>query len=197
VYEVLKAAPERSASLAMLAEAAALSDRRVKVVVAQLDAMGVARRQGHGATARVRLVRDFRDASELDHFATSYETRFETDREKLDDMMHYAQTTQCRVRFQATYFGELRDDDCEHCDNCRDHPAENAVHDPAPEAAPERVAIDAPPEPALPFACGDHVVHRRFGRGAVEEVTGEHVRVRFDRASVGTKVLSPEYLRAG
>jgi ATP-dependent DNA helicase RecQ len=197
VYEVLAATADRRSSVAALMEAANLSERRVKVVLAQLDAMGVARRSGTGPSASVRLVREFRDASELDAFATSYESRFETDRQKLDDMMHYAQTTDCRVRFLATYFGEERDGECQHCDTCRDHPAENAVTPESTEAAapagplgvPDRSEVGPPT-----FACGDPVVHESFGRGAIEEVTDEHVRVRFEAAGIGSKVLSPEFL---
>ncbi len=40
---------------------------------------------------------------------------------------------------------------------------------------------------------GDVVLHRSFGRGSVEAVTDEHVRVRFEE--VGEKVVSPDYLR--
>ena len=138
IYELLGAAPEHEASLAALAEASGLSARRTQVIVAQLDAMGVAKRRGSGAGASVRLIRDFADMSELDRFATSYESRFETDREKLADMMHYAQTTDCRVRCLATYFGEAAGSDCEHCDTCRDHPAEvgPATVPPRPQPLP-------------------------------------------------------------
>ena len=138
VYEILGAAPDHEATLAAIAETAGLSARWTQVIVAQLDAMGVARRRGSGSAASVRLLRDFADVGELDRFASSYEARFDTDREKLADMMRYAQTTDCRVRCLATYFGEAADVDCEHCDTCRDHPAEvgPATEPPTPEPLP-------------------------------------------------------------
>jgi ATP-dependent DNA helicase RecQ len=148
VYERLAAAPDHEATLAALADASGLSARRTQVIVAQLDAMGVARRRGSGAAASVRLVRDFTDVAELDRFATSYEARFETDREKLDDMMHYAQTTDCRVRCLATYFGESAEEDCGHCDTCRDHPAR--VLPPLADGPPSLVRPKRPPAPLGP-----------------------------------------------
>jgi ATP-dependent DNA helicase RecQ len=170
------------AKLAALAESTGLSDRRVKVIVAQLDAMGVARR----STDRVRLLRAFNDAAELDRFVTSYESRFETDNEKLDAIMHYAQSTECRARRLAEYFGDEHEGECRHCDNCRDHPEENA-------ASPEAASAPSSPEPEpLPFRKGQTVQHREFGAGSVEEVSGQHVRVHFEQ--VGPKVVLPEYL---
>jgi ATP-dependent DNA helicase RecQ len=121
------------ATLAALAESTGISERRVKVIVAQLDAMGVARR----SPKRVRLLRSFADPEELDRFATSYEARFDTDKEKLDAIMRYAQSTECRVKRLAEYFGDDYGDDCLHCDNCRDRPAENAEKLAHPESFQE------------------------------------------------------------
>jgi len=188
-YEALRAfgsgGGDGDAALAALASAAGLSERRIKVIVAQLDAMGIAMR----SRGRVRLIRVFEDPGELDRFATSYEARFETDREKLDAIMAYAQSTDCRVKRLATYFGEDYAGQCRHCDNCRDRPAESA-------ASPEATAIPSLPEvEPLPFHKGQAVRHHEFGAGSVEEVTVEHVRVRFDQ--IGQRVVHPEYLREG
>jgi ATP-dependent DNA helicase RecQ len=122
VYDAIRAFGG-DATLAALAESTALSDRRIKVIVAELDAMGIARR----SPKRIRLLRTFADSGELDRFATSYEARFDTDKEKLDAIMRYAQSTECRVKRLAEYFGEEYGQDCQHCDNCRDRPAENAA----------------------------------------------------------------------
>ena len=122
IYDTIRAFGG-DATLAALAESTALSERRVKVIIAELDAMGIARR----SPKRVRLLRTFADLEELDRFATSYESRFESDKDKLDAIMRYAQSTECRVRRLAEYFGEDYGQDCLHCDNCRDRPAENAA----------------------------------------------------------------------
>lgn len=182
-WVALSSSPDRAATVEELAEATGLAERRAKVIVAQLDAMGVASKRGRDG---VTLVRAFADAAEFEAFATSYESRLESDREKLDDMMRYAQTTRCRVRYLCEYFGEPHDADCGHCDNCRDHPAETAA--PVHVHRPEPALTEAEP---LPFAPGDVVRHRSFGRGAVEEVTPEHVRVRFD---AGPRTVRADYL---
>lgn len=39
--------------------------------------------------------------------------------DKLDQMLHYAESSTCRVRYIREYFGEKVTDDCERCDNCR------------------------------------------------------------------------------
>jgi ATP-dependent DNA helicase RecQ len=184
IYDAIRAFGG-DATLAALAESTGISDKRVKVIVAQLDAMGIARR----SPRRVRLLRTFADHGELDRFATSYESRFDTDKEKLDAIMHYAQSTDCRVKRLSEYFGEDHQCECHHCDNCRDHPAENA-------GSCETTAMPNLTAPeSLPFQKGQTVRHREFGAGSVEEVTAEHVRVRFDQ--VGSKVVHAEYLIEG
>jgi ATP-dependent DNA helicase RecQ len=171
------------ATLAAIRESTALAEKRVRVILAELDAMGIARR----SPGRVRLVRTFADDAELDRFATSYEARFETDQDKLDAMMRYAQSTACRARILADYFGESREEDCNHCDNCRDHPAEHAgtrdAH--SPDAS-------SPAPGGAGFHAGDTVQHRLFGRGQVTEVTSEHVRVNFEQ--FGEKAVSAGHL---
>ena len=39
--------------------------------------------------------------------------------DKLEKMLHYAESTTCRVRYIREYFGEKVSDDCGRCDNCR------------------------------------------------------------------------------
>ena len=170
----------RSASA--VAEITKLGDRRVKVIVAELDAMGVVKRK-RGA---LEVVRQFEDRHELDRFATSYESRFATDRDKLEEMMLYAQSTGCRVRRIVEYFGEELVDDCGHCDNCRDRSAEAEVR--VSEAAPD---LGIREQETLPFAVGDSVRHTTFGAGQVLEVTSEHVRAAFDE---GEKTVALGFL---
>ena len=68
-------------------------------------------------------MRDFESLEELDTFLSAYEERHRSDRERLQRMMRYGQTTQCRWRFLADYFDEVMDEDCGHCDNCRERAA--------------------------------------------------------------------------
>jgi ATP-dependent DNA helicase RecQ len=98
-----------------LAELSGLPERKTKVIVALLDAAGVmARRRG-----RVRQVRDFADDQELGLALDAYEQRYATDRERIELVMHYAQSPECRMQVLRAYFGEDRAEPCGRCDNCR------------------------------------------------------------------------------
>ncbi|MDB4940858.1 MAG: ATP-dependent helicase RecQ [Labilithrix sp.] len=184
VHEALRAYGG-PAPVAAIAEQTAISEKRVKVIVAQLDAMGIARR----SPGKAQLTREFASPAELDAFTSSYESRFQTDQEKLEDMMTYAQSTGCRMKRICEYFGEHLEDDCGHCDNCRDHPAEIA-------APVERASSDPhlPEAVEMPFAAGAQVEHASFGKGVTVEVTPEHVRVEFE--DVGEKTVHADYLQA-
>jgi len=197
VYELLVAEGSgRGVSIARIAEVSGLHAKRVRVIAAQLEGAGIVER------ARGRLVkrRDFADEVEVDAFLTEYEQRHTSDRERLDTMMRYAQSTRCRARMITEYFGDTLDNDCDHCDNCRDHPATAAVTPvvPPPGAAdapwigpvPEaRFAAQSPPA----FQVGDRVRHRRFGEGEVQGMDGERATVAFAKA--GTKVIQASYLK--
>jgi ATP-dependent DNA helicase RecQ len=98
-----------------LAEAVQLTERRVKVVAAQLEGVGVVTRQRD----RILPLRQVRDEAELETLLSEYEGRSKSDRERLELMMRYAQTAQCRTRYLSEYFGEEADEFCRHCDNCR------------------------------------------------------------------------------
>ncbi len=184
VYEAMRNGSRRG-QLAGLVEKTQLAEKKVKVIVAELIKMGVARREGD----RLALVREFADARELERFTTSYRKRFEADRQKLSEMMSYAQSTACRVSCLLMYFGETPTSDCNHCDNCRDRPAENAVS-PEPARPDPALPEHAPP----PFAVGARVRHRRFGVGTVTAVAEEHVDVAF--AQGGARSISVDFLKA-
>ncbi|MGK3981617.1 ATP-dependent DNA helicase RecQ [Sorangium sp. So ce136] len=104
-----------------LAEAADLPERKVKVVVALLESAGIVDR-----SRGVRRLRDFADEAELDAFLRAYEERRVGDRERLEAVMRYAETPECRMAVLKAYFEEAVDLEdgvsvpaCERCDNCR------------------------------------------------------------------------------
>ena len=170
VHRVIEEATE-ALRLPEIAERAELSERRTKVILAELDAMGVVRRKAGGKVSRLR---SFADPGELAAFASSFEDRFGADRGKLDEMMHYAQTTACRTNLLAAYFGEEPEETCTHCDNCRDGAAIALAHPRSEKAPPVAEA------PRARFAKGDRVRHASLGEGVVDDVTLVHVHVRFD-----------------
>jgi len=95
--------------------AAALPERKTKVIVALLVAAGVLERG-----RRLRKRRGFASAAELEAFLTAYQQRHRSDQERLQAIMRYAEMTGCRMSFLRAYFGATSTEDrCGHCDNCQ------------------------------------------------------------------------------
>jgi len=109
-------------TLKELAAGTALPEKKVKVITALLDASGIVRRG-----RRLTLIRRFADEDEFARYLGEYESRHQSDRDRLDMMMKYGQTTECRVRFLTRYFGNELPDDCGRCDNCRTGAAHRMV----------------------------------------------------------------------
>jgi len=109
------AGEDRGVTLKALIEACGLPERKVKVVVALLDAAGVIVRG-----RRLRRLRDFASAEEMEAFLVAYEQRHHGDHERLQTMMRYAEQPECRLAFLRAYFaeGESTSAACNHCDNC-------------------------------------------------------------------------------
>ena len=174
VWSAVGRAATGGSSAAEIAGAAALPEKRVKVIAAQLVAAGAAERRGR----RLRRVRPLEPA-ELDRLLSEYEERHADDRERLEEIMQYAQSAGCRMQKLREYFSEPAGDRCGICDNCRRPPVER----PAVPAPARRERRRAPRlsvrRPA--FEPGDEVRHRTYGEGAVLEVSGENVVVAFAR----------------
>jgi ATP-dependent DNA helicase RecQ len=106
-------------SLKVLTEASGLPANRVKVLVAQLAGAGILERSPRG----LKQLRDFETNEELGDYLTAYEKRHQSDRERLQQMMRYGQTTGCRWRFISEYFDEPEHEECQRCDNCEERAA--------------------------------------------------------------------------
>ena len=134
-----------SSTIAELAEQLGLSERRCKVIAAQLESVGVATR----ARGRVRMLREFADRAEAERVLAGYEVRHRSDRERLELMMRYAQTGRCRMSHLREYFGEPAEGDCGHCDNCAAHARGEAAAGLAPDASasasPDRSSSSSAP----------------------------------------------------
>lgn len=120
VVQALEAQGERSVTMRALAAASEQPERKTRVIVALLAAAEIVAR-GRG----VRRLRGFASAEELDQVLDAYETRFADDRERLEAMMKYAQTPECRVAVLRRYFAEPAGEPCGLCDNCRSLPTSN------------------------------------------------------------------------
>jgi len=106
-------------ALSRLSTLTSLPLKRVKVLVAQLTGAGIVERTSRG----LKQLRDFDSPEEFDAYLAAYEERHLDDRERLQVMMRYGQTTQCRWRMLGEYFEEPLEEDCGHCDNCRERAA--------------------------------------------------------------------------
>jgi ATP-dependent DNA helicase RecQ len=101
-------------TLKSLVAAAGLPARKVEVVVALLASSGVVARG-----RRLRKLRDFKSPDELETFLRAYEQRHTSDQERLQEMMRYAESADCRMAALRAYFGDDPGQPCGHCDNCR------------------------------------------------------------------------------
>lgn len=102
-----------SVNLKTLAETSGIPLNKLRVIANYLEGAELIKK-GRG----LKVLRTFDSAEELAKFLAEYEGRHQSDREKLEDMMHYAQTMQCRVSFIQKYFGETEESKCGRCDNC-------------------------------------------------------------------------------
>ena len=189
IFDTLLADDRQASRVRMpdLITAAGLPKRKVQVVVAQLEGAGIVSRTKSG----IRVLRGFSSAEEFQQFLTAYEQRGLSDRERLQEMMHYAETTMCRLRVLRNYFGDQTTENCGHCDNCTNGAAEgrDAIDStgrgphvrpvpPVPEVHPE-LQFHATPAPV--YQIGDTVVHKKFGTGRGVEISGDNLSVEFPR----------------
>ncbi len=191
---------------AQLAELSGVGQRRTQVILYLLRETKLVERVRRGYLLRgTDPVSDER----IEELLAVYTERAGTDRSRLQDMMHYAETVQCRRQVFREYFNEPPGDPCGSCDNCVNHTAEprDAVelHAAAEQEGVTRIEtiigtiVTTAPE-TLPqmqqgptFAAGMGVMHKRFGKGTVQDVSGDTLLVRF--AGVGTKKLKAAFVR--
>ena len=172
VFEALPASSEPPASLSSILQETRVSERRAKVILAELESTKVVKRREGG------FRRDPRAAlGDWQIAAHAYETRLEDDRERIAAVMRYAQSTECRATMIARYFGEDVDEErCGNCDNCKSDAARTSA--PAPRTAPPPAGVRQAPS----LAPGTRVSHPKFGAGKVIACEDERVAVQFEDA---------------
>lgn len=198
---VLNAVSE-APQLPAIAEKSGVSRRRVQVILYLMQEAGLVRRTARGYFPAARQVNDL----ELDELAAAFEHRAVQDRERLAEMIHYAESPKCRKQLLRAYFNEPEGEPCGECDNCRnprnlaEPSTQSANHAPAiteVQTAVGPIATTAPEtlpsKEEQPFANGDSVRHRRFGMGKVLDVGGGSALIRFEKQ--GMKRVRIDYLK--
>ena len=207
--------PTRKPTLSALdlAVKADVGRRRTQVILNLLRETGLVRR-----TPRGYILTDAEPPTGdiLEALLKTYVDRAARDKDRLAEMMHYAETPICRTQIIRAYFGEPEGDPCNRCDNCqRVAKGEQAQHEESAEAAaataqparhlttipsihgeihttaPETLPISTP-DPT--FHRGDRVRHKRFGSGSVLDIHNEIVLVDFLKG--GQKRLRADFLEA-
>ena len=208
-------APARKPTLSALdlAAKADVGRRRTQVILNLLREAGLVRR-----TPRGYILSDAEPPTgdKLEALLNTYVDRAARDKDRLAEMMRYAETPICRTQIIRSYFGEPEGDPCKRCDNCqrvaKGEQAEQeeltaaettaaeptqrvttipSIHGEIHTTAPETLL---PPAPEPTFHRGDRVRHKRFGSGSVLDIHDEIVLVDFLKG--GQKRLRADFLEA-
>lgn len=177
----------KSLGIAEVAKIRNLPVARVRPLLAALEqAGGVATLDGNGDNNDVATFRKITvPGRRLRLDMTKLLARKQYEQSRLDMMLRYATTRDCRRKLLLGYFGEeYMNTNCGACDNCIMEMAN------ASNKAYTPVKIDQPavPVPAIPFRTGDLVKHRKWGDGTVQTVENDTVTVHF--SDVGYKTLA-------
>jgi len=103
-------------SVRAIAEKSGVSERKSEVVLHLLREAGLVRRGRRGH--RLNDEQEPPSAAAIEDLLMTYIDRAESDKDRLSEMMHYAESTDCRVQLIRQYFNEPTGDPCGHCDNC-------------------------------------------------------------------------------
>ncbi|ADW67835.1 RecQ family ATP-dependent DNA helicase [Granulicella tundricola] len=203
-----------------IAAEAEVGKRRTQVILHLLLEAGLIQKEG---TTYTLTTAEPPTPEALEELLNTYIERAASDKARLEEMMHYAETPNCRVQIIRAYFGEPEGNPCLRCDNCahtHEIPHHHALeilgyHKQSREAAePEKepsqdvthvqtpygeIQTTAPetllqPTQASPFQKGDEVHHATFGTGKILKIEGETITVDFIKA--GTKRLKSDFLTA-
>ena len=118
VRAVLEAVPADNANATtakIIGEVAQVAAKRTDVILHLLREARLI------AGTRKGLVRKYTDPlsdGEIGMLLKEYEERGSRDHERLNEMMHYAETAGCRTQVLREHFGEHLGEPCGRCDNC-------------------------------------------------------------------------------
>jgi ATP-dependent DNA helicase RecQ len=197
VARVVNAMPlDERRPLDELAEAADVPRRKARIVLTLLKRQGMM--SEHRGGEWERLAPDVA-AADLSRELTDYEERRARDRAKLEQVIRYCRTAQCRTRLIREYFGEQTEDGfrCGHCDvdagvaSNGSTPMRNGGWQTGADDSSTAVDTPADDEPTA-FEPGEEARHPTFGVGVVLTATEERVEVDF--GGHGVRTVSTEML---
>jgi ATP-dependent DNA helicase RecQ len=189
-----------------LSEKAGVGKRRSEVILYLLRETKAVRHVRGGYVLRHdEIITD----AHVETLLAAYVDRAEHDRTRLDEMMRYAETADCRRQVFRRYFNEPEGERCGNCDNCMNGTAEMRAAVELHEAESQNgvtrietlagtIVTTAPetlprPEVSPGFKIGDAVLHKRFGAGKVLDVHDDVLLIRF--AKDGTRKLKAPFVR--
>ncbi|MDT5156924.1 MAG: ATP-dependent helicase RecQ [Acidobacteriota bacterium] len=146
---------------------------------------------------RFKLTRGEVSREEIERIAATCVERGEGDREKLERVMLYGQSAECRWKLLHDYFGETPEQDsCGHCDNCL-HPLEEQLgFEMASETtAPAPLPADAAKKKVIELKEGDAARLPKYGRGVVVSIADDKVSVKFPDGE--TRTFKREFVKRG
>jgi superfamily II DNA helicase RecQ len=115
ITRAMKNAKPMPLNLRTIAEYADVGLRRTQVILYMLADASIVR---HVRKGYVLDLSDLPSADRIAGMLTQYEERAEQDKQRLADMMHYAETAGCRMQIIRQYFAEESGPPCGRCDNC-------------------------------------------------------------------------------
>lgn len=159
-----------------IAEIAGIGERKVEVILHLLREAGMVRRGRTGFA----LTGQPPTGGTLEALLNTYTERAHEDQGRLSGMMHYAESTCCRVQLIRKYFSEPAGDPCGRCDNCHagaecgDPVHQDAIHqdahastEPAAAATGLHLAAHAEPRRADRSHAGTEVLRRETMHGTI------------------------------
>jgi ATP-dependent DNA helicase RecQ len=152
----------KEVSVRNLALSMAIPERRVRVILNVLEAMGVAKEV---KATRWEGVEPRPTPEQINKAASVFEARRISDRRRLASLLSYMNTQRCRVQMLRAYFGEPEGDKCGLCDSCAGLDSE--VFDTS--SADERHGLHA----ATDFHARPR--RRRRGRAGYDQPSAPHV----------------------
>ena len=99
----------------ILSKRSGVGQRKTEVILHLLQEAGLIREEAHGFV--IDRTHPPTDES-LANMLAVYSDRAQQDRSRLSEMMHYAETSCCRVQIIRRYFSDPEGDPCGRCDNC-------------------------------------------------------------------------------